>query len=364
MRPRVRAAALLAAALLAAGCAREAPEHRYSFLAMGTVVELTLHGAPAGLAERAHRALEADFTYMERTWHAWRPGALGRVNTLLATGHWFSAAPSVLPLIVEARALAEASGGLFDPGIGKLIALWGFHGDDPGGERPPPDAARIAALLAARPSILDLEVRGIRVRSRNPEVQLDFGAFAKGLAVDRAVERLRRLGVTSALVNAGGDLRVLGRHGDRPWRIGIRAPRGNGILAALEVADGEAVFTSGDYERYFTWQGRRYHHILDPRTGRPARGLVSVTVVHDDGSEADAAATALFVAGPREWPAVAARLGLTQVLVVDEAGRLQATPALARRLRIVARPAPPLETVPLPAVPEGTAAAPAGGGAP
>ncbi len=349
MSPARRLCALLAAAALLAGCAREPEARRYSFLAMGTVVELSLHGVPEALAERAHRALEADFAYMEATWHAWRPGALGRVNALLATGHWFSAAPSVLPLIVEGRALARATGGLFDPGIGRLVALWGFHGDDPGGERPPPPEEEIAKLVAARPSILDLEVEGIRVRSRNPAVRLDFGAFAKGLAVDRAVERLRRMGVANALVNAGGDLRVLGRHGERPWRIGIRAPRGGGILAALEAADGEAIFTSGDYERYFTWRSRRYHHILDPRTGRPARGLVSVTVVHDDGSEADAYATALFVAGPRGWAALAARLGLRQVLVVDEQGRLHATPEMARRLRIVARPAPPLEVVELPA---------------
>lgn len=344
-----RQAIVLLLAALAAGCAREEPVKRHSFLAMGTIVELTLYGVPAPVAERAHGAIEADFTYMEQTWHAWRPGALGRINTLLATGEWFSGPPSVLPLIVEAQRLTRASGGLFDPGIGRLVALWGFHDDAPGAERRPPEPARIAELVTARPSVLDVEVRGIRLRGRNPAVRLDFGAFAKGVAVDRAIERLRRLGVHNALVNAGGDLRVLGRHGERPWRIGIRHPRKPGVLASLEVADGEAVFTSGDYERYFTWEGHRYHHILDPRTGRPARGLISVTVVHDDGSEADAAATALFVAGPGGWPAVAARMGIRQVLAVDAQGRLRATPALARRLRIEIRPAPPLEVVPLPA---------------
>ena len=128
----------------------------------------------------------------------------------------------------------------------------------------------------------------------------------------------------------------------RAWRIGIRDPYRPGVMATLELAAGESVSTSGDYERMFDQAGTRYHHILDPRTGYPVAGLHAVTVVHADAAVADAASTALFVAGPGQWRQVAAALGIAQVLVVQADGTVAMTPAMAGRVRLVSGWAPPL----------------------
>jgi len=215
----------------------------------------------------------------------------------------------------------------------RLIALWGFH--DENFEPRLPDPQAIRALVAANPRMTDLELDGNRVRSRNPAVQLDFGGFAKGYTVDEVIEALRRGGAEHAVVNAGGDLRAIGRHGDRPWRIGIRHPRADGVLGMIEVSGDESVFTSGDYERYFIWEGRRYHHIIDPRTGYPATGSRSVTVIDSDATTADAAATALFIAGPEGWYEIAKRMGLGYVLLVDSEGVMHMNPAMQSRIELL-----------------------------
>lgn len=339
--PALSRALLVAGVLAMLGACQSEPEpvRTEQLLTMGTIVEIGLWGVPEAQAQRAFTRARADFEFMHEAWHPWKPGPLGRTNQLLAATAWFSANPSVLPLIDPATELYERSGGLFNPAIGKLVALWGFHQDErPAG--PPPSAEAIAALLAAGPGMDDIEREGIRMRSTNAAVQLDMGAFAKGVAVDRVIAGLREMGVENAIVNAGGDLRAIGRPGDRPWRIGVRHPRGEGMLAALELSGDESVFTSGDYERYFDYEGTRYHHILDPRTGYPARGTASVTVIHRDAATADAAATALFVAGPEQWHERARAMGLRYVMLVDAEGTVHLSPAMARRVRFEVEPAP------------------------
>ena len=333
-----RAAAVLAIIVttaLMAGCER--PEiHRDRFIAFGTIVELNIYTADRELARTAAEAVRADLDYMHGAWHAWEPGPMGRTNQLLATGMEFSANPSVLPLIIEAKRLSEATEGLFNPALGELFALWGFQSDDPQG--PPPDDAEIQAILEQQPAMDDVWIDGIRMRSHNTAVRLDLGAYAKGYGLHQAMEHLKDLGVENAILNAGGDLRAIGRPGNRPWRISVRAPDGQGVLAAIDTKGDEAIFTSGDYERYFMHEGERYHHILDPRTGHPARGTRSVTVIHDHAAEADVASTALFIAGTDDWPRIAARLGIEKVMLIDDAGVVHMTPAMEKRVRFETKP--------------------------
>ncbi|MBK1692365.1 FAD:protein FMN transferase [Ectothiorhodospira mobilis] len=327
---------LLAALLLLAGCDR--PEiHRERFFAFGTLVELNVYTRDAALARAGADAVRADLTRMHRNWHAWEPGPLQEVNQALARGEAIRPDPAVLAPILEARALSQRTEGLFNPAMGRLFALWGFQSDQAAGPPPPPEA--VAALLARDPDMADLQLEDGRLSTQNPAVQLDLGAFAKGYGVHRAVDHLQALGIENAILNAGGDLRAIGRPGDRPWRIGIRDPDGQGVLAGIEIRGDEAVFTSGDYERYFTHKETRYHHILDPRTGYPARGSRSVTVIHEDAGLADAASTALFIAGPGHWPRIAARLGVDKVLLLDAKGVAHMTPAMAERVAFREAPA-------------------------
>ena len=169
--------------------------------------------------------------------------------------------------------------------------------------------------------------------SENPSVQLNFGAFAKGYAIDQSMQYLKKSGVSHAILNTGGDLKAIGQHGDRAWRIGIRHPRQQSIMASIETQGEEGIFTSGDYERFYMHQGKRYHHILDPRTAYPASGTQSVTVIHHNSGLADAAATALFIAGPAEWLNIAQNLNLTQVMLFDDKGVVHITPEMQKRVK-------------------------------
>ena len=341
---RLFAFVLIAAA--AFGCApQEQQAYKRQFFALGTLVEITLWGVDDKQAAEAVRRTEQVIQAAHSRWHAWQPGELTDINEALAAGQSITTSAETAAALRQARALSIDSAHLFNPAIGALVRLWGFHDSErPLG--PPPPASAIAALLEAAPRMDQIEVdeQG-RVSSANPAVHIDLGAFAKGKAVDEAIAALRELGITDAIVNAGGDLRAIGRHGSRPWRIGIRQANGAGVFASIEVAGDESVFTSGDYERYFDFEGQRYHHILDPRTGMPAAETRSVTIVHESGATADAAATALFVAGPREWVAIAKAMGVTRAMLVDVDMTVYMTPEMARRIQFENSPPPKIMVV-------------------
>jgi len=324
---------LLTVLLALAGCQRN-PIWQREFYAMGTLVSVEIYGLPEDTAERAMDRVENDFQAMHHAWHAWEGGPLVQLNQALARGETVQLPDVLAPLIPPAIRLANQSDNLFNPALGRLFRLWGFQGNE---RHQPPDPQAIQAILDQHPRMSDLVLESQRIRSTNPAVQIDLGGFAKGWAVDRVIEELRQQGVKNAIVNAGGDLRAIGRHGQRPWRIGIRNPRGEGAIAAVEVSGDESVFTSGDYERYFEYQGQRYHHILDPRSGRPARGTRSLTVIYPEAATADAAATALFVAGD-DWPRIAHQLGVTQVLRIRSDGVAEMSPAMAAHLEWIEKP--------------------------
>jgi thiamine biosynthesis lipoprotein len=309
-------------------------EQMYVF---GTLVDVDVVAADQEAARAAIATVSHQFNVQNRDWHAWKPGALGDLNHALETGREQVVEPGLLSLLYEAREISRASGGLYNPAIGSLVGLWGFHSDDlPTGA--PPAAATIADLVTAAPSMEDLVFKGNRVSSRNPHVQIDLGGHAKGAAIDLALDRLASLGYGSALVNLGGNLAVSGDRGGRPWRIGVRHPQGQGALASLDVAGRMAVVTSGTYERYRQYGDRRYPHIIDPRSGQPATHVVSATVLHRHAAKADGPATALVVAGPEAWVDVARRMGLEDVMIVDDQGRVQLTPSMAERVRFAEQP--------------------------
>ncbi len=327
-----RTLGLAAAVLAAAGCGgRDARFMQQRIYAMGTWVDVALE-APPRQAAAALGDVERMLRHIERDDYAWAPdGELARLNLALAAGRPGTVSPALAALLGKARKLSAASGGAFDPGVGALVELWGFN-DELEHPTAPPEPAAIRRWLAADAGIRDLTIDGTRVTSTNRAVKIDLGGIAKGAAVDRAIALLRAHGIRDALVNAGGNLRAIGTHAGRPWRIGIKAPRGQGILGVLELRDGEAASTSGDYERYYERGKKRFHHLLDPRTGYPAQGTEAVTVIAANATDADAASTAVFVAGPAHWRSAAAALGIELALRVDSAGGVEVTDAMARRI--------------------------------
>lgn len=319
---------------LASGCAQQSaePPMQERFFAMGTWVDVTLGPPIATSGDEAMREIEAILRAYERNFYPWTAGELATLNEALVEGRSATVSANLARLLARARSLSAASAGLFEPGVGGLVELWGFH-TTTGAAQTPPSATAIAAALAASRGIATLVIDGNNVGSTSRGVKLDLGGIAKGAAVGEIIGLLESRGVTSALVNAGGDLMVIGRAGaDRPWRVGIRHPRNDGLLAIVELADGEAVFTSGDYERYYEHGGQRFHHLLDPLTGRPVSHTQALTVIADDPTLADAAATALFVAGPDRWRDIAQRLQIDSVLRVDATGTVEMTPTMSTRI--------------------------------
>lgn len=267
----------------------------------------------------------------------WQPngeGGLGQLNAALETATKATVPRELAPLIAQAHRLAVRSEQRFDPGIARLVELWGFDDAEAFRDTPPEDAA--IKVVLSKPHLLSAAtLDGNQLRTAGPGLALDMGGIAKGTAVQQALAVLRAAGIQHGLVNAGGDMQALGTVGRRPWHIAIRHPRPTErrrLLAALDLHDGEALFTSGDYERYFEHEGTRYHHLLDPRTGRPARGAQSATVLHTDAAVADAAATALFVAGRADFAKTAAALGVSHALLIDDSGAAWVTPQMQARL--------------------------------
>ena len=330
--------ACCSAIFLLTGCTDPKPVASESFV-FGTRVEIQVaDDAPAARIRTAVADVLAEFDRMHRTYHAWQPSELTELNDALAVGKKVRVSTEMAALLSEAQGFAKASDGLFDPGIGRLIALWGFHADSYAAQLPDPAAVQV--WLSRHPSIRDLIIqtdeRGGWVSSRNNQVALDLGGSLKGTALDRAAAIMKAAGLNNVLINIGGNVMALGSRYGKPWRVAIQAPRYAGPLAILELKDGEATGTSGDYQRYFEVDGQRYPHLLDPRTGYPATGMQSVTIVVDGpsaGVRSDVLTKPLFMAGPEAWPAMAQRLGLTAVLVVSADDQVRVTSGLADRLK-------------------------------
>jgi len=298
-------------------------------LAMGTVVEITVAHRSEPLARAAIKEAIGELQRVDELMSPSKPGSLvSRINREGSTAQ-VPVPAEVFQLLRDAVDISKASGGAFDVTVLPLVELWGL---EHGGAIPPPDLlSKKLAAVGYRNLIFGESANSVGFAK--PGMGLDLGAIAKGWAVDRAIEKLEARGIRNAIIDAGGDLRIIGaRPGKDFWRIGIQHPREAGaLLATIELRD-TAIVTSGDYERFFMVDGVRYHHILDPATGQPARGCQSVTVLAATASEADACATAAFVLGPARGLAfLRARPGV-RGLIVDDAGALHWTDADLERL--------------------------------
>jgi FAD:protein FMN transferase len=325
-------AGLLVLPVAAGAAADRAPPRRHSAHLFGGPVELQL---PADAADEAAPRTLALLGHLHARWNAWKPGEVDDLNAALRNGHALTLTPALAQMLRRAAQLERDSLGCFNPALGALVGAWGFHADVLR-DGPAPEAGRLAQLQAGQPRLASLRIDGLKVGATGRAVQVDLGGCAKGAALDMALDALQRLGVRDALLNLGGNLAAMGGRDGRPWRVGIRDPHGAGLAAWVDVQGREAVVTSGTYERARRAGGQVASHVIDPGTARPAQALASVTVLHRDAALADAAATALLVAGPLRWRRVAARMGVDQVLVIDPQGRREATAALARRLHAAA----------------------------
>ena len=297
----------------------EKGEVRRSRLIMGTVVEIVVEGEDSDLLNAALDEAFAEIERLDKLLSSYRQDSDVSLLSQSRTGR--QVAPETAEVIALGLEVAHRSDGAFDLTLGQLKALWGMDGETP---RVPEAQALSSALTSVGPKALVLD--GRQVRKQAAHLQVDLGGVAKGFAVDRAVAILRQRGVTGAAVNAGGDMYLLGQRSTRPWRIGIQHPRQEEtVLETGEVSDRAGV-SSGDYERFFEEDGQRYHHIFDPRSGFPARGCQSVTVITDSVALGDALATAVFVLGPAAGLVLLERYPRSEGLIVAADGTRHASP--------------------------------------
>lgn len=286
-------AAVMAAALLltAAGCGRQEQQTQAQskyLMAMDTVMELTVYG------DRAQEGLEqvsALITGLEDELSVTDPEST--VAALNESGELTVTSPHLAALLDLALLLGERTGGALDVTVYPVVKAWGFTGE----EYRVPGEAELAELLGKVDwSAVQWDGESVLLPDG---AQVDFGSLAKGYAGEEAADLLRELGVTSALLNLGGNVQTVGSKPDgSAWRIAIKDPNNTSAqLGIVELRD-QAVVTSGGYERYFEQNGETYWHIIDPETGCPAdSGLISVTIVGESGALCDGLSTALFILG-------------------------------------------------------------------
>ncbi len=323
---------MLLALVALAACAPSTPT-REQWAVFGSAAELQLPaGTPEATRREAARRLAAHWQARERDWHPWQPSALTAFNAALAADGEALAPPALRPLIERSRRLVDESGGAFDPGIGRLVAAWGFHTSDYPIRTAAPDDATLDAWAARPDSLRDLRCDADwRCTSDAPGLQLDFNAVAEGLALEEGAAVLRAVGVEHALLNLGGDVLAIGDNRGAPWRVGLDDGEG-GVLGGVELRDGEAFMSSGRYAKYREApDGERWPHVLDTRSGRPATGARLSAVLHPDPVRADAAATALLAAGPEDFERVVRGLRLGCALLVDADGGAWITSGMATR---------------------------------
>jgi FAD:protein FMN transferase len=304
---------------------------------MGSTLQVTVWTADDSGATAASDAVFAEFDRLDRLMSVWKEGSdVVRLNRA-AGDHPVPVSAETLEVLTVARQVGEWTGGKFDVTFGALSGLWKFDQDQD-------DSIPARGAVAARLPDVDftaLEIDPARRTAflRRRGMRAHLGGIGKGYAVDRAAAILRSRGFSDFMIQSGGDLFVSGRRGDRPWRLGIRDPRGpaDRSFAALDLPNG-TFSTSGDYERFFIRDGRRYHHILDPDLGEPARGCRSVTIVAGTATLADALSTGVFVLGPEPGMALIERLPDVEGVIVTANNQVLVSSGLKGRLEMIAPP--------------------------
>ena len=321
------------------GATVPAPHHpvERAGVAMGSELRLTAFTADEPAAQSAFDAVFKEFDRLDALMSVWRAGSdVLRMNAAAGVRP-VAVSADVREALRAARQVSEWTGGKFDVTFGALADVWKFDHDQ---DNTIPDADAIRRrlpLIDYRQLEIDDEAGTVFVKRKGMRVHL--GGIGKGYAVERAVRIMRQAGLRDFMIQAGGDLYAGGQKGGRPWRLGIDDPRGPGgrSFATVDLTDG-TFSTSGDYARSFMNDGVRYHHLLDPATGQPARGCRSVTIVADSPLLADGLSTGVFILGPVAGMALIERLPQVEGVIVTAKNEVLVSSGLKDKFMLLAQP--------------------------
>lgn len=325
---------------LLTACTPSSPLYSQTAYIFGTKVDITIYGLTEHQAKKHITQLFLDFDKMHHKLHAWQKSSLTKINGAFQSDQSILVDQEMKGWLQNAQKWAKKTDQLFNPATGKLIAAWGFQSDH--FSNTPPPRSLIQPWVKSAPSLEDIIFTQNNVKSTNSLVSLDFGGIAKGWALDHAANYLHQHHVTNALINIGGNVLALGTKGETAWTVGLQDPRASEAMAILSLQNGEAIGTSGDYQRYFIHQGIRYSHLIDPRTGAPAQKVMCATVIAPMGPEAgtlsDVATKPLFIDGLRSAGKYLNLFSIKDALIMMQNGTVYITPNMQLRIKWLRKP--------------------------
>ena len=298
------------------------------FLHFGTVIDITLIHDDLNKLEQSLVEIERQLSVYHQNWHAWEDGELSRFNRALSTLQPVKIPASLRELIDLSQQYYHMSNQLFNPALGKLVAAYGFHGQSE------PDELTIKAIQLNLPKMPDLKVKKHLAINNNTHLQLDLGGIAKGYAIGLIGRYLDQQGFEDYLINAGGDILTSGNKFGEPWHIGVQNPFEPGAIAGINMRGKHALFTSGNYRRFYLKGDKIVHHIIDPRSGKPSEHISSATVMVSDPVLADVAATTLMIDGLNNHHSLAGLLGIEDYMVIDEDQNISISRSLAEKIEL------------------------------
>ena len=317
------------------GCFQNETVQKKDYI-FGTIVEVTIYGETEDNATHAIELVFNEFHRLHSYLHPWEKSIVQDINKSIRNQEIYTTQDKeIFSIINHNKELELKTHGYFNPAIGKLIQAWGFHAEQFSTDRP--NSNLINNLQRNLPHMSEINIHDEYISSKNKNIQLDLGGYAKGYALDQAKKILNENNINNALINIGGNILALGLHGDRHWVVGIQNPRKPNPIASIILKPGWSIGTSGDYQRYFIVDNQRYSHLIDPNTGYPANNSQSATILfpptESSGTLSDVYSKPLFIAPEKLKHSLAKELGIDFYMIILANGKISISSSMLNLIK-------------------------------
>jgi thiamine biosynthesis lipoprotein len=318
------------------GCGESKIHHEKDFV-FGTIIDIKIYGESEINAEKVSGEIFREFHRLHKLLHPWEKSLITDINNAISKKKSIVINDDeVISILNNAKSLEIKTESLFNPSIGKLIKLWGFHSNEYNQEAiPNPDT--IKDLVSSKLSMKSIEIKKKILKSNNHNIQIDLGGYAKGYALDQAKKILTKNDIKNALINIGGNILAFGKHGEREWVVGIQNPRKPNAIATVSLKPGWTIGTSGDYQRFITINNQRYPHLINPKTGYPENKTQSATILippsKNSGVLSDVLSKPLFIANSENKINIARLLSIKDFLIIMNNDSIFISESLSNKIK-------------------------------